>query len=133
MSLLDGLSSQLGAALGSDPATLLQHASELIQSHPGGLQGLIDQFHAAGLSEQVSSWLGSGSNLPISADQLQSVLGSGPVAALAAKLGIPADQAMSQLATVMPSLIDHATPDGQVGSSDLLNEGLAMLKGKLFG
>lgn len=133
MSLLDGLSSQLGTSLGVDPSKLLEEASALIQNHPGGLQGLIDQFHQSGLSAQVSSWLGNGANLPISTEQLQSVLSSSQIGALAEKLGISPDQAASHLASVLPHLIDHATPDGQPGSPDLLGEGLALLKGKLFG
>jgi len=133
MSMLDSLTTQLGAALGTDPNQLLEQASALIQNHDGGLQGLIDKFHQAGLSEQVSSWLGAGSNLPVSADQIQSALGSGPIAEFAQKLGIPVDQAASHLATLLPSLIDHATPNGQPGSPDLLGEGLAALKSRLFG
>lgn len=134
MSLMDGLSSQLGAALGGNSDQLLQEASALIQGHAGGLQGLIDKFHASGLSEQVTSWLGSGSNLPVSAEQIQSVLGSSVVQGFAQKLGIPADQAAAHLSSLLPSLIDHATPNGQVeGSSDLLGAGLAALKSKLFG
>lgn len=133
MSLFDNLTSQLGSSLGIDPSTLLQHATEMLQSQPGGLQGVIDKFHAAGLGEQVTSWIGSGSNLPINAEQLQAALGSGPIAALAEKLGINPADAASHLSTILPGLIDHATPGGQVASNDVLSEGLGMLKSKLFG
>ena len=134
MGLLDGLTSQLGAVLGTtDPSKMLEAASGLIQGHDGGLQGMLAKLEAGGLGPQVASWVGNGSNLPVTGDQLQAALGSPVVAGLAAKLGIDPAQAASQLATVLPHLVDHATPDGQPGSPDLLNQGLAMLKGKLFG
>ena len=133
MGLLDGLTNKLGAAIGTDPDTLLQEASALIQNHAGGLQGVIDKLQQSGLSEQVGSWLGKGGNLPVSADQIQAALGSGAIGAFAQKLGIPVDQAASHLAALLPHVIDHATPDGQPGSPDLLGEGLAALKSRLFG
>ncbi len=137
MSLFDSLSSAAASALsgsfGGDQTALLQHATQVLQGQPGGLQGLVDSFHAAGLSEQVSSWLGSGSNLPITAEQLQGVLGSGPVAALAEKLGISPGEAATHLASVLPGLLDHASPDGNLDAAHLLDEGLGALKSRLFG
>jgi uncharacterized protein YidB (DUF937 family) len=133
MDFFDVLDSPLGSALAVDPAAVLEQASRLIDQHPGGLQGLLDQFRAAGLSAQVSSWVGPGSNLPVTGAQLQSALGAAPVAALAAQLGVSPDAAASHLASFLPGLIDHATPDGEVGSADLLQRGLAAFRSKLFG
>ena len=135
MGLLDGLTSQLGAALGTgnDPTKLLEAASGLIQGHDGGLQGLLSQLQAGGLGTQVASWVGNGSNLPVTGEQLQAALSSPVLAGFAAKLGIDPATAATHLATVLPHLVDHATPDGQPASQELLNDGLALLKGKLFG
>ena len=41
----------------------------------GGLGGLLSKFNQAGLGDQVASWVGTGQNLPVSADQLGQVLG----------------------------------------------------------
>ena len=68
----------------------------------------------AGLGEQVSSWIGNGQNLPVSAEQIQSALGSGVVSSLAGKLGLDASQASGMLAQVLPDLVNHLTPQGQV-------------------
>ena len=38
----------------------------------GGLGGLVGKFQQAGMGDVVSSWIGKGENMPISADQLQS-------------------------------------------------------------
>lgn len=78
----------------------------------GGLGGLVSKFEQAGLGNVVTSWIGSGQNLPISADQLQSVLGSDAVADIAAKLGINPSDAMGQLSTMLPGLVDKLTPSG---------------------
>jgi uncharacterized protein YidB (DUF937 family) len=88
----------------------------------------------------VTSWVGTGQNLPISADQIQHVLGSEQVKELAAKAGISSDAASSHLAQLLPMLIDKITPNGQLAecapstspstsTSSMLEAGLDMLKG----
>src|SRR4051812_16048959 len=64
----------------------------------GGLQGMMGKFSEAGLGNVFSSWVGTGQNQPITAEQIQQVLGSDQVKALAAKLGIDPAQ-VSQLIT----------------------------------
>lgn len=36
------------------------------------------------------------------------------------------------LAQILPGVVDKLTPNGEVPSGDLMEQGLAMLKGKLF-
>ena len=82
----------------------------------GGLSGLVQAFEQGGLGNVVQSWIGTGQNLPISGEQLQAVLGgeNGPLAQIAAKLGMnPADVA-GQLSQLLPQLVDTATPKGQL-------------------
>ncbi len=66
----------------------------------------------AGYGDQVNSWLSEGKNLPISAQQLQEVLGNDTVRQLAAKYGIPVDQLSTVLAQVLPKAVDQASPKG---------------------
>lgn len=47
--------------------------------------------------------------------------------------GIPSDALSSGLAQMLPGVVDKLTPNGKVPSGDLMEQGLAMLKGKLFG
>lgn len=77
-----------------------------------GLGGLLQSFQEKGLGNTVASWVGKGENLPISADQIQSVLGHETVQNLAAKLGISGDQISSMLAQYLPDVVDKLTPDG---------------------
>jgi uncharacterized protein YidB (DUF937 family) len=134
MGLLDQITGALGQQLGGSGQAnqLMQMAVNLVKSHPGGLQGLVQQFAQAGLGQQVQSWVSSGQNLPISAEQITQVLGSGKVQQIAKQLGIDHADAASGLANLLPHVVDHLTPNGAV-QDDLVQQGLSMLKGKLFG
>ncbi len=122
MSLIDTLSSMLGkqpnpgSPNGQQPGTqnLAAAALELINSHPGGLNGLLQKFQQGGLGEVASSWVGTGANQTISSDALHQVLGSETVTALASKAGIDPTQASTLLAQVLPHLVNGATPNGEV-------------------
>ena len=99
----------------------------------GGLEGLIKSFHKGGMAEIVNSWVSTGHNLPISAEQIKNVLGSDQVKGIASKLGINSDQASAQIAEYLPQIVDKLTPGGSIpAGSDLLAQGLNMLKGNLF-
>ncbi len=80
----------------------------------GGLAGLLERFHGAGLGAQASSWVGTGANLPISADQIKAALAGGPLHTLAEHVGIDPDQAAAYLSQYLPQIVDHLTPGGQV-------------------
>jgi len=115
MGLLDNLENQaLGKVLGGGSNPLASELLQMIQNQPGGLQGLVQNFHDKGMGGVVSSWVGSGQNLPISADQIHQVLGSDQVKALAARAGINPDTAGNAIAQMLPGIIDHLTPNGQV-------------------
>jgi uncharacterized protein YidB (DUF937 family) len=116
MGLLDGLENQiLGNVMGSGNSNpLVAGILQMIQSQPGGLQGLVQTFHDKGLGGLASSWVGTGQNLPISADQIHQALGSDVVKGLAAKAGISPDMAGGAIAQLLPGIIDKLTPNGQV-------------------
>jgi len=121
------------AAGGSGGAALLQAAIGLLNSpQVGGLPGLVQKFEAAGLGQQVSSWIGTGANLPINAGQLQQALSPELIGGIAQKIGISPELVSQGLAQILPHVIDHATPNGQLQTNALLDEGLSLLKGKLF-
>lgn len=136
MGLLDSLVGALGQQLGGNAAggqnPLLQLAMNLV-NQPGGLQGLIEQFSKAGLGQQAQSWVSTGQNLPISAEQLQQVLGGqgGKLQELAAQFGVPQEKAAGGLAELLPSVIDHLTPNGAI-QGETVEKGLAGLAGKFF-
>ena len=121
MSLFGDLAEKAASSLmGSSTNPLVHSAYDMIQNHPGGLDGLVQSFQQKGLGGEVSSWIGSGQNMPITADQITHVLGSETVKNLAAKAGISTDQAGSQLASFLPGLIDKLTPNGHTGDAGSL-------------
>jgi uncharacterized protein YidB (DUF937 family) len=95
---------------------LLANNSEL-----GGLGGLAEKFNQAGLGDIVASWIGKGENLPISGDQISSVLGSGALGNIARQMGIDPEQASGQLAQLLPGLVDQLTPQGALPEGGLGN------------
>jgi uncharacterized protein YidB (DUF937 family) len=132
MSFLEDMAGkELSSMLSSSSNPMAASVIQMINSQPGGLSALLQQFHDKGLGGLVTSWVSTGQNLPISADQIQHVLGSAQVKELAAKAGISPDAAGSHLAEFLPMLIDKLTPNGQVqqGTSSLLQSGLSMLQG----
>lgn len=93
----------------------------------GGMQSIVENFTKNGLGDTVSSWIGTGSNLPISAEQIQSVLGSEQVKAIAGKVGISTEDVSSGLASLLPGVIDKLTPDGKVPDSGSIEGALGGL------
>ena len=90
------------------------------------------QLGAGGLGDTAASWVSKGSNLPVSADQIKTVLESDQVAAVAGKLGISEDAAAAKIADVLPGIIDKVTPDGVVPDPDALAANLTGLIKKQF-
>ena len=82
----------------------------------GGLAALVQQFQQGGLGEVVQSWVGTGQNLPVSPEQLQSVLGGDQIGALAQQAGLSTGDLMGQLSQLLPQVVDRLTPDGQLPS-----------------
>jgi uncharacterized protein YidB (DUF937 family) len=115
MGLLDSLESMAITSLqGNSSNSLAASLLQMIQNQPRGLQGLVQSFHDKGLGGVVSSWVSTGQNLPISADQIQQVLGSGKLQQLAAQAGLSPDAAGSSIAQLLPTIVDKLTPNGQV-------------------
>jgi uncharacterized protein YidB (DUF937 family) len=109
--LLGGLS---GGGLASIFGSLLANDGE-----QGGLGGLVSKFERAGMGDVIGSWIGKGENKPVSGDQLGNVLGGDVVSSMAQKLGINAGMLLPMLAMLLPKLIDHLTPQGQVPARGL--------------
>lgn len=112
-----GLGDILGGLLGQGGQT----------DSAGGLGALLKQFQSAGLSQQASSWVGTGENQPISADDIGKVFGSGALAQIAQQAGVSHGEASSGLAALLPQIIDQLTPDGQVPQGEQLQAGLSDL------
>jgi uncharacterized protein YidB (DUF937 family) len=113
MGLLDGVLSQLGGSGGGNQ--ILNLIMGLVNDPGRGrLAGLLRQLQAGGLGEVADSWVSTGQNLPISADQITKILGSPQIAQLAQQFGLSADALPGQLAGMLPQVVDRLTPQGKV-------------------
>ena len=81
-----------------------------------GLQMLVTQAEQAGLGDKVRSWIGNGENLPISADEIRSILSNQQVEALVDRTGLPASILLPAIAHLLPGAVDAETPNGQTRS-----------------
>ena len=80
----------------------------------GSLGGLLQQFQNAGLGHVAQSWIGTGSNQPVSPDQLQNVFGRDRVNDMANQAGMQPGDFLSQLSQHLPAAVDGMTPNGRL-------------------
>ena len=136
MSLLGDLAGQaLSGALsgsGGGQSGMMGAALQLLNNYPGGIAGLAEAFGKNGLGDAVQSWIGTGANAPVSADQVENVLGSDALDSFAEKAGVSREAAGGHLAEMLPMLIDKLTPHGQApeGGTDLLSLGMKLFGGR---
>jgi len=137
------LDSILGAVMGgnaqnqnSGQAALINAVIQMIANKnagsgtAGGLGGLIGALTQGGLGNVAGSWVGTGENQSVSAEQIQSALGNdngGLLARLAQQAGMSNDDAASGLSQILPGLVDKLTPDGQIPQQDSLENMLGAL------
>jgi len=136
MSLLEQVKEMFESVVGgkmTDDHTRLvsEFLASLTSGQSGGLQGLIRSFEDKGLGNIVSSWVGTGSSLPITAEQVETGLGKERIQQLASKVGLSTDTTKSALASLLPMLVDRLTPDGKVPDASQLQQYLDKFKGKL--
>jgi uncharacterized protein YidB (DUF937 family) len=140
MGILDSLAGALNSSASASPgapasaapsSAVVSEVLAMLQQHGGaanGLGSLMQAFEGGGLGHLFQSWVGSGQNLPVSAGQIQSALGnSGILDQIAQRTGLqPADVAQ-HLSTLLPQIVDHLTPNGQLhpGDAGSALEGLA--------
>ena len=133
MGLLDSVLGALtgGGQGGGQGALLNAVVGMLANQGGGGIGDLIGKFQQAGLGNVIGSWVGTGQNLPISTDQLGSVLGSDTLGNLAKQLGLSHGDLSSQLSQMLTQVVDQLTPHGAVPEGGLGSA--ADLLGKLMG
>ena len=114
MGLFDSLAKNaLGGMLGGskqDPAAMLSG----LLSDVGGLQGLMSKFQSVGLGDHFASWVSTGENKTINADDMQNAVGMDEIQRLASKLGMQTHTVLPLLAQFLPQMIDKLTPKGQI-------------------
>jgi uncharacterized protein YidB (DUF937 family) len=102
MGLFDNISGSLGGMISQVTAAAAPGliSAVLAKTNLGDMQGIVNQLQQNGLGAQVQSWLGNGSNLPVTQ--------------IAEHFGVPVDQALKLLADHLPAAVDQASPNGTV-------------------
>jgi uncharacterized protein YidB (DUF937 family) len=96
----------------------------------GGLASLLSRFEAAGLGEHVNSWVGTGANMPIAADAIGKVLGGDALSRIAQQAGLSESEVSQGLSQLLPHVVDHLTPNGQMPDAAQLGAGIEALRQK---
>lgn len=130
MGLLDSV---MGALSGKGSGNPLMDAVLSMVNNPqtGGLEGLLAKFQQNGLGHVSDSWVSTGKNLPISADQITSALGSEQLGSLAQGLGLSQGDLSAKLSQLLPEVVDKLTPGGQVPDANSLGDLLGSLTKRL--
>lgn len=137
MGLLDQILGGVGSALnqqagGQAGGGLLSVLMHLVNSQPGGLQGLLAKLTEGGMGQHVQSWVSTGQNMPISPDQLSQALGGGQLAQLAQQFGLSQDHLAGGLSQLLPDVVDKLTPNGEL-HEDGIASGFQALRNSLGG
>lgn len=128
-----GISTGMGSGMntgGQQAGSPLLNLALMVLQQNGGIQGVLAKLQQAGLGATGQSWIGTGANQPIDADALTRALGHGQLGALAQSLGLHPQDAAGGLAKVLPEVVDHLTPAGQVpeNTTDMISQALSMLQ-----
>ena len=123
-SVLGGSNQSGGGALGNILGSVLGGGAQAHEQAgtqmAGGLGNLTDMLSQLGLGDQVKSWVSTGENLPVTAEQIQNTLGqNGTLGQIASQAGVSETDAAGGLAELLPGLINKLTPNGQVNSGDI--------------
>lgn len=126
MGLVDELTAKVpGAGAGTATAVAAEDPSKLIaailamidEPKTGGFAGLVQGFQDKGLGSIIAGWISPGHNPPITPAQVQTALGTERLQQLTRWSGEPLESLPEQLAAILPIVVDHLTPDGQVPPS----------------
>ena len=128
-----GLLDQITGLFGGDQAKAIDGIKNLLDPNGplGGLDGLIKKFDSVGLGDKVRSWVGTGENQPVTADEVKRALPD-QVRNLSGELDKPEDEVAGQMAELLPEVVDKVTPEGNVPDASSLMDRLGGLS-KSFG
>lgn len=110
-------------------------AVELVQKNPqiiegikkiiednGGVAGLVQKFKDKGFADVASSWIGTGENTAIGADDVLKVLGKDSVSELATNVGMDTETTAGLVSNLLPIVIDKLSPDGNEPKDDVATQ-----------
>jgi len=103
---------------------LLPLAMRWVQNN-GGVGSVLDRFKQQGFGRQAQSWVASSDNQPIDEGAVTQVVGASELQQMAQRLGVPQEQVAQAFAEIMPQMVDHLSPQGELPkqADEVLDEG----------
>ena len=78
----------------------------------GGLSDLVDQFRRSGQGQVADSWVSTGPNQPLRADQLEQAIGPEVLNTLSQQTGLSRQELLARLSRDLPDAVNSFTPQG---------------------
>jgi uncharacterized protein YidB (DUF937 family) len=132
MGLLDSLESMAANSMtgSSDSTTKVAGGlMEALQSHPGGLTAVMQNFRTNGLGQHVDT-AQTGQTPQMDPNQVQTGLqGTGLLEQAAAKAGVSPEVAKIAMATVLPMVMAHFSRNGSLPDQSALGGLLSRITG----
>ncbi|EMY71898.1 YidB family protein [Leptospira vanthielii] len=110
-------------------------AVELVQNNPqivsgiqkiveenGGVSGIVQKFKDKGFADAASSWVGTGENVNIGANDVMKVLGNDSIQELAKKVGLDSEATAGLIGNLLPLVVDKLSPDGKEPGGDITSQ-----------
>lgn len=111
------LSNVLGGSAngGAQSGSVITDVLGSLLKNQGGMEGIFNQLQKGGLDDLLNSWIGTGQNKPMNADQVNDVFGDETLSNVAQQAGVEKVQAQDILSQALPQIIDMLTPNGREG------------------
>jgi uncharacterized protein YidB (DUF937 family) len=120
MGLLDDAVGALGGGKGGSSGAMGALGGLVEQA--GGVQGILTKLQESGLGDKVDSWVGTGGNKAISAQEVEQALGPDQVRQAAEKAGVSEQEAAEGIAGALPDLVNRVSPDGTLPDMGQLDD-----------
>ena len=129
MGLIDGALGMLLGRGGGPAKKVLGAVIGMVGA--GGINKVLSAFKDKGMGDQADSWVSTGDNQAVTADQVRQALSEEQLQAVAAEAGIGVDEAAEYVATALPEVVNQVTPEGSVPSDDQLQAQLDAARAEL--
>ena len=97
----------------------------------GGLGDLLERMQRTGHGDQARSWVSTGQNMPIQPEALDEIFGHGGIEEIARRAGVTPEQASEGMSELLPEVVNHVTPDGDVPDLGQLTESVDGLRRRM--
>ena len=83
-----------------------------------GLRDLVERFKQSGQGQAADSWVKTGPNQQLAAEQLEQAVGPDVLNLLSQQTGLSREELLSRLTRELPTAVDKLTPEGRLPTED---------------